>query len=163
MSQSQLNGLSEAAAECQSASYERVAEAAAKENEAGESEEPPLSASEKVPQNPREKHCLPVLPFSQLAARLCLPVSLFQRLYSRPLRKDNVLGYSVKICPKVCILLPSAETRWVRDSFLSVSYPLLMGPLLRTTWGNALYLSHHPLFLPGTSLLLMGHGVPLHD
>ena len=155
--------MSEAAAECQSASYERVAQAAAKENEAGESEGPPLSASEKVPQNPRENHCLPLLPVSQLAARLCLPVSLFYRLASRPLRKDNVLGYSVKICPKVCLLSPSAETRWLSDSFLCGRYPLLMGPLLRTRWGNALYLSHHPTFPPGTSLLLMGHGVPLHD
>lgn len=85
MSQSQLNSTSEEAA-CQGASYEHAVEAAAKENEADESEGPPLSASEKVPQNPKENHCLRLLPLPLLAARLHRPLSLLYMVVSRPLR-----------------------------------------------------------------------------
>lgn len=72
--------------------------------EAGESEGPPLSSSEKIPQNPREDHCIPVLLPSLLAARLCLPFSLFSMLVSRPLRKDkHAIAMSVYFTLLFCI------------------------------------------------------------
>lgn len=52
-----------------------------------------------------------------------------------------VLGYNVKMCPKIFILSAAAETRCGSEPSLCGTYPLLMAQLLKTRWARVPYLS----------------------